>query len=69
MRACARVALVLMALQMLGHDARLMPANYVRPYSKGQKNDFRDTEAIAGASRPVVAAAGRGLTTLLSNFQ
>jgi len=36
-------------LQMLGHDARLMPAKYVRPYSKGQKNDFRDAEAIAEA--------------------
>src|SRR5512139_369559 len=23
-----------------------MPARYVRPYSKGQKNDFRDAEAI-----------------------
>jgi hypothetical protein len=33
-----------------GHDARLMPAKYVRPYSKGQKNDFRDAEAIAEAS-------------------
>jgi transposase len=32
-------------LQML--DARLMPAKNVRPYSKGQKNDFRDAEAIA----------------------
>src|SRR5215831_5394910 len=29
-------------LKVLGHDARLMPAKYVRPYSKGQKNDFRD---------------------------
>src|ERR1035437_2858629 len=29
-------------LQKLDHDARLMPARYVRPYSKGQKNDFRD---------------------------
>src|SRR6476619_2692847 len=36
-------------LQVLGHDARLMPAKYVRPYSKGQKNDFRDAEAIAEA--------------------
>jgi transposase len=27
-------------LASLGHDARLMPAKYVRPYSKGQKNDF-----------------------------
>ena len=24
-------------LGTLGHDARLMPAKYVRPYSKGQK--------------------------------
>jgi hypothetical protein len=35
--------------QALGHDARLMPAKYVRPYSKGQKNDFRDAEAITEA--------------------
>ena len=25
-----------------------MPAKYVRPYAKGQKNDFNDAEAIAG---------------------
>src|SRR2546423_4817789 len=25
---------------------RLMPAKYVRPYSKGQKNDYRDAEAM-----------------------
>src|ERR1700694_5148842 len=36
-------------------DARLMPARYVRPYSKGQKNDFRDAEAIAEAvQRPTM---------------
>ena len=40
---------------MLGHDARLMPAKYARPYSKGQKNDFRDAEAIAEAvQRPTM---------------
>ncbi len=40
---------------MLGHNARLMPARYVRPYSKGQKNDFRDAEAIAEAvQRPTM---------------
>jgi transposase len=38
-------------LRSQGHDARLMPAKYVRPYSKGQKNDFRDAEAIAEAVR------------------
>ena len=40
---------------MFGHDARLMPAKYVRPYSKGQKNNFRDAEAIAEAvQRPTM---------------
>src|SRR5262245_50323928 len=34
-------------LKTHGHDVRLMPAKYVRPYSKGQKNDYRDAEAIA----------------------
>ena len=42
-------------LKALGHDARLMPAKYVRPYSKGQKNDFRDAETIAEAvQRPTM---------------
>src|SRR3974390_191365 len=42
-------------LRMLGHEARLMPAKYVRPYSKGQKNDFRDAEAITEAvQRPTM---------------
>jgi transposase len=32
-----------------------MPAKYVRPYSKGQNNDFRDAEAIAEAvQRPTM---------------
>ena len=34
---------------------RLMPAKCVRPYSKGQQNDFRDAEAIAEAvQRPTM---------------
>ena len=42
-------------LQSQGHDARLMPAKYVRAYLKGQKNDFRDAEAIAKAvQRPTM---------------
>src|ERR1700736_7067319 len=36
-------------------DARLMPTNYVRPYSKDDKNDYRDAEAIAEAvQRPTM---------------
>src|SRR5215472_10324437 len=37
----------------------LMPAKYVRAYSKGQKNDFRDAEAIAEAvQRPTNEVCG-----------
>ena len=49
MEACVGAHHLDRQLKALGHDARLMPARYVRPYSKGQKNDFRDAEAIAEA--------------------
>ena len=51
MEACVGAHHLSRKLKALGHDARLMPAKYVRPYSKGQKNDFRDAEAIAEAGR------------------
>src|SRR3974390_3078349 len=38
MEACAGAHHLSRKLIALGHDARLMPAKYVRPYSKGQKN-------------------------------
>ena len=47
MEACVGAHHLSRKLKALGHHARLMPARYVRPYSKGQKNDFRDAEAIA----------------------
>jgi transposase len=55
MEACVGAHYLSRKLKALGHDARLMPAKYVRPYSKGQKNDFRDAEAIAEAvQRPTM---------------
>jgi transposase len=55
MEACVGAHHLSRKLKSLGHDARLMPAKYVRPYSKGQKNDFRDAEAIAEAvQRPTM---------------
>src|SRR6516165_1899193 len=55
MEACVGAHHLSRRLQSHGHDARLMPAKYVRPYSKGQKNDFRDAEAIAEAvQRPTM---------------
>jgi hypothetical protein len=51
-----------------------MPARYVRPYSKGQKNDFRDAEAIAEAvQRPTMKFGskphGSGCTTMSSRLR
>jgi transposase len=55
MEACVGAHHLSRKLQLLGHNARLMPAKYVRPYNKGQKNDFRDAEAIAEAvQRPTM---------------
>ena len=55
MEACVGAHHLSRKLRALGHDARLMPAKYVRPYCKGQKNDFRDAEAIAEAvQRPTM---------------
>jgi transposase len=55
MEACVGAHHLSRKLKGVGHDARLMPAKYVRPYSKGQKNDFRDAEAIAEAvQRPTM---------------
>ena len=55
MEACVGAHHLSRKLTSLGHDARMMPAKYVRPYSRGQKNDFRDAEAIAEAvQRPTM---------------
>src|SRR5215831_15694679 len=55
MEACVGAHHLSRKLQAHGHDARLMPAKYVRAYSKWQKNDFRDAEAIAEAvQRPTM---------------
>ena len=55
MEACVGAHHLARKLGCLGHDARLMPAKYVRPYAKGQKNDFNDAEAIAEAvQRPTM---------------
>lgn len=42
--------------QSYGHDVRLIPAQYVKPFVKRQKNDRADAEAIAeAASRPTMS--------------
>ena len=42
-------------LMALGHEVRLMPASYVKPYVKRQENDATDAEAICEAvTRPTM---------------
>src|SRR3954463_9924167 len=61
MEACAGAHHIGRQLQALGHDVRLIPAQYVKPFLKGHKNDYRDAEAIAEAvQRPTSAAAEDG---------
>ena len=45
----SRVTLLGRALREQGHEVRLIPAQFVRPFVKSNKNDYRDAEAIAEA--------------------
>ena len=53
--ACATAHFWARCLKALGHDVRLMPPAYVKPYVKRQKNDMADAEAICEAvTRPTM---------------
>src|SRR4030081_2178472 len=47
--ACSGAHFIGAALRSQGHDVRLIPAQFVKPYLKSNKNDFLDAEAIAEA--------------------
>jgi transposase len=53
MEACAGAHHWARVLGRLGHNVRLMPPQFVKPYVKSNKNDARDAEAICEAvTRP-----------------
>lgn len=53
MEACAGAHFVARQLMAMGHEAKLISPQFVRPFVKGNKNDFVDAEAICeAASRP-----------------
>ena len=55
MEACSGSHFLGRALRDQGHDVRLMPAQYVKPYVKTNKSDYIDAEAIAEAvQRPTM---------------
>jgi transposase len=49
MEACGGAHFLGRALREQGHEVRLMPAQYVKPYVKTNKSDYIDAEAIAEA--------------------
>lgn len=55
MEACATAHFWARTIGAFGHDVRLVPPVYVKPFVKRQKNDAADAEAIAeAASRPTM---------------
>ncbi|SFN55145.1 Transposase, partial [Roseovarius lutimaris] len=50
MEACATAHYWAREIGALGHNVRLVPPAYVKPFVKRQKNDAADAEAIAEAA-------------------
>ena len=50
MEACLSAHFVSRALRQLGHQPRIIPSIYVKPFVRGQKNDYNDAAAIAEAA-------------------
>jgi len=49
LEACAGAHFIGTVLREQGHKVRLIPAQFIKPYRKSNKNDFIDAEAIAEA--------------------
>src|SRR5690606_33325112 len=55
MEACAGSHFLARQLMAFGHEVKLISLQFVRPFVKGNKNDFIDAEAICeAASRPTM---------------
>ena len=63
--ACAGAHHCARELIKLGHDARLMAAQFVRAYRKSGKNDANDAEAISGRRLMAIEGVGPSLPRLL----
>ena len=69
MEACMSAHFVSRALRELGFEPRIIPAICVKPFNKGQKNDYNDAEAVAEAARLAVSLSSFGLTCAPSSLQ
>lgn len=76
MEACATAHDWGRQIRALGHEVKLMPPIYVKPFVKRHKNDAADAEAIAeAASRPTIItrqamfASPRGRTVAVKTHE
>jgi transposase len=75
MEACWGAHFLGRALREQGHDVKLIPAQFVKPFVKSNKNDFLDAEAIAEAMQTStgtlsdIGSAMTGLQNILSMAQ
>ena len=53
-------------IKPLGHEVRLIPAQYVKPFLKGHKNDYHDAEAVQRPTMNFVAIKTPEQSDLLS---
>lgn len=59
MEACPGAQWLARKIRAFGHDVRIIPAQFVKPYVKSHKNDVIDAEAIAeAATRPTMRFVG-----------
>src|SRR6266576_3467900 len=66
LEACATAHYWARELAALGHEVRLMPAQYVKAYIKRNKNDAADAEAICEAVQRPTPTAENGFATRYS---
>ena len=59
LEACSGAHFLGRALRKQGHEVLLIPAQFVKPFVKSNKNDFVDAEAIAEASSARTCASFR----------
>jgi transposase len=62
MEACGGSHFLGRALREQGHEVRLIPAQYVKPYVKTNKSDYIDAEAIAEAVARCALCRSRPIT-------
>jgi transposase len=54
MEACPGSQWLARKLQAMGHQARIVPAQFVKPYVKSQKNDTIDAAIAEAVTRPTM---------------